>query len=484
MSNKPQILKTLLLSSIFLLSISAFAETSPLCDDLANLTCAPGSYDDGTGVVKSGPEVSQFLNSYTEKSKAELRARIENTLNKPDSSYFKDLAMAGFGLKDSPQCTSSLQKDISTCHENLVDALATLAQNQALGDLMPHTELERRGGLKDLSFLIQDHTYTKIINDFSEQAQKDLNSPEAAKKIQEKTFPQVKELLVNRLNQLSIPDDQKKVMISKINSISYQGSNCAEIAGVGGSVVSPLLVPNAFYDAKTNTFKFCSGFLLQSTSEFQIAFIVAHELGHSIDPCYVGVGPDGLGFKYSQTKDTKEMEKEYPIKNIIQCLRDDRSIGAINLNAMFQEKFPNQQMPTNPYASTDALPSFCQQDQITESVADWIGAEVISDYISKNYKLSTDQARNGYSNIFRLSCTSPIGGGMMFPTVHPQLEKRINKIILANPQVRSQMGCPRKPAKTVYCDPSKPLPNAKDAKMGGDKEIDDKVKSKSQKGVK
>ncbi len=490
-----RIASTVLLSSIFLLSVSVFADVSPLCNDLARFACAPGSYKDGTGEIKSESEISRFMASYAEKSRAVLHDRFQKLLSSPDSSYFKDVAIAGLGLKNSPQCASSSADDISACRENLIDGLTTIAQKQALGPLMPRTGLERAGNLKDLNYIIQNNSYQKVIQELNDQVQKDLGNPEMTKKIQDKVFPKVKELIIARLKQLSIPDEQRKLMINKVSSISFEGTTCEELGGRGGrgrsngEVVSSLLVPNAFYDPQRNIFKLCSGYLLQSTSEFQIATTIAHELSHSIDPCNVAQGPADMGFKYSTQTDLKKMESEYPIKNVIQCLRDKRSIGARNFSSGDQEMDDPSSCPgcsTNPrrsgmmkspygmpssggigsYNGGGDMPanqqpkkvSFCDGDQIGESFSDWMAVEVLPTYMEQNYKLTTDQYRNGYANARRLICKVDQEGEDQFNTgEHPAIEKRINRIFLVNPKVRAQMGCPAKHPENVYCDSEKPL---------------------------
>lgn len=476
----------LLTQSILLFSVSSFADVSPLCNDLARFACAPGSYKDGTGEIKSESEISRFMSSYADKSRTALHDRFQKLLSSPENSYFKDVAIAGLGLKNSPQCSSTSAEDVLACRENLIDGLTTIAQKQALGPLMPRTGLERQGNLKDLDYIIQNNSYQKVIQELNDQVQKDLGNPEMTKRIQENIFPKIKELIVARLKQLSIPDEQRNLMINKLSSISFEGTTCEELGGgrrgrSNGEVVSSLLVPNAFYDPQRNIFKLCSGYLLQSTSEFQIATTIAHELSHSIDPCNVAQGPADMGFKYSTDQDLKKMESEYPIRNVIQCLRDKRSIGArssetgdedLGSGGMmgmygtgangFPEPSSYEKRTTvrrmSPASREPKKASFCDGDQIGESFSDWMAVEVLPTYMEKNYKLTTEQYRNGYANARRLICSvQPEGMGNFGGEPHPPIENRINKIILVNPKVRAQMGCPQKHPTNVYCDSEKPL---------------------------
>ena len=473
--------KTGLLSSIFLLSLAALGDVSPLCNDLARYSCAPGSYKDQTGTIKSSSEIQKFMSSYAEKSRSQLNEKFKKILADPENSYFKELAVAGLGLKNSPQCASSNPGDISTCRENLIDGLTMLVQRQTLSPLMPAESLYRMSGISDTGYILQNEVYKGIVKGLNNQAQSDLSNPEVEKKIKEKIFPSIKVLIVERLNQLTIPDEQKKFMINKIKSIQFAGTNCAEVgnkgAGSGSQTVASLLIPNAFYFQGSNTFRYCSGFLLQSTSEFDIARTIAHELSHSIDPCNLSIGPSDMGFKYKNSDDLHKMEQEFPLKNVISCLRDPRSVEAKN----FDEKQRNSNQygygnypppngssyPTLPSTGgvgmvqgqlTQPKLSFCDRDQITESFADWMGAEVLPQYIEKNYKLTAEQYREGYANVFRVSCwVSPEISDYNNTDTHPTAEKRINRILLVNPKIRTQMGCPANHPETPYCNSEKPL---------------------------
>lgn len=471
------LLKSVIILPVLLFSLSSLGETPMLCNDLARFSCAPGNYKDQTGAVKSASEIQTFMSAYSEKTRKQLNDRFKKILDNPDNSYFKDLAVSGLGLKNSPQCSSNSSDDIRACRENLIDGLTTLAQKQALSPLMPTASLARMASLSDVSYIMQNEVYQGVINDLNTQAGRDLSNPDVEKKIKDKIFPEIKSLIIERLNKANIPDEQKQFMVNKIKSIQFAGSNCTELnnsalGNNGGSqVIASLLTPNAFYSSARNTFKFCSGFLLQSTSEFQIAMTIGHELSHSIDPCQIAFGPSDMGFKYKSSDDLKKMEQEYPFKNVITCLRDTKSVEAKNLTAQKSQMGGNtggvypvpgrSTYPTYPAPGGYGLPAvqipqkptFCNDDQVTESFADWMGTEVLPAYIAKNYKLTPEQAREGYANTDRVNCWAyPDTSDNFNGDVHPAIGKRINKILLVNPAVRTQMGCPEKHPDNVYCN--------------------------------
>lgn len=429
----------------------AFAEPSPLCENLAKFSCAPGTYDDGLGVVKSQSDVQDFLVGYFKKSKSSLQTRFSRALKDPQNSYFKDVAIAALGLKYSPQCQSSKPEDQEKCHNDTVEGLITIAQNHVLGPLMPKTGMERGQNLRELDYVLRNVAFTRVVSDFRNQIHDELVPKDLVKKIENDILPKVKSLLIERLNELDIPEEQRAMMISKLSSVAFKGTNCNSLLDdTNEESIAELLTPNAFYQSAEETYTQCAGYLLQSTSEFQIAMTVGHELSHSIDPCRISTGPEDLALKYKNSTDPKKLDDEYPVKNIVSCLRNPRSIGAKNITAVTQATS----------SKGSAKYSFCDDDQIRESFPDWLAVEVLPKYIEtrlkeKNQTLTPEQFQIGYSNARRLLCKIPKKSGEL--RKHPAIEDRINKIILVNPKIRAQMGCPREASHAIYCDPSKPL---------------------------
>lgn len=441
--------------SFFLVSWSFAQSPHALCNDLARFACAPGEYKDGTGTTRSEEDVLNSVSDYKQKAEKDIRQRFTKMLSDPQNQYFKDLSVAALGLKNSPQCASNSVDDAKACQGNIVSGLTSLASKLALASMIPSTGLERVGNLRDIQFVTSDEHFLSLIKDISAKAEKDLGNDELKQKIKDKIFPQVKALIVERLKQLDIPDDQKNFMINKIKSIVFK-KECNDPGG--GSGVASLLIPNAYYTPQTNAFTLCSGLLLQSTSDFQNVAIIAHELSHSIDPCGVAYGPEDSTFKYEHPNDLKKMESEFPIKNVIACLRDPRSVGAKNF--AMSENSPSP-IPNGPFGRHAEVkkPNFCDNDQITESFADWMAFEILPTYISKNYQLNEKQYEMGYANTFRLICgIMPKDGYAAYAgmnNVHPPMDDRINKLLLVNPSIRQQMGCPKDHPKNLYCDANK-----------------------------
>jgi len=281
-------------------------------------------------------------------------------------------------------------------------------------------------------------------------------------------------------------------MITKINSIIFNDTNCA--SNKEKDFISNLLTSNAYYSPAKNSIKICAGYLLQSTCAFHIVDTLAHEIAHSFDPCEIDYGPQDSGFHYSVKTDAVKSEQEYPVSKVIQCLRSSSSVAARNFQLEENEKIQQQlilqaqqiklmqQQQQQLYggvkapvaAITTNLPdggggimqgmtsppvkpvNFCEKDQISESFSDWIAAETLPRYIKKNYNLSSEQYQTGYSNTKRVGCILRLDADAARrenTDEHPLAADRINKIYLSNPKIREQMGCAeRENKKAVYCD--------------------------------
>jgi hypothetical protein len=284
------------------------------------------------------------------------------------------------------------------------------------------------------------------------------------KKLKKKVLPQIKELLIDKVTRMVRDPVARRNMIAKVRSIRFAGVKCQatnEIAGV--------LTTNAFYQPNNNTFTYCLGMNVLSKSRFALAFVVAHELSHSVDPCNLTIGPSDWAFKYKTVDSDSAALRQYPIANVLECLRSEKSVGAKSffLNPPAASSYgtygdygvpsaypsPSNTQPK----SFDPSTAFCShQDQIVESFADWMAAEITPDYIAKNHpKLTTQQMRNGYSNIFKSGC----GEAESDTDVHPLMAKRVDYLTLMQPKIRKQMGCAAQVPERITCDYQTPAPS-------------------------
>lgn len=419
---------------ILLLSFSDLSLSSPpslACDRLSDLSCAAGSYSDGTGSVPSERELIQRRDQSQAEGRAFLESKFREALANPDNLYFREIAKNAMGLTAYPQCSSTVPADIASCNANLLEGLVTLGETVSMGSTS-----SRLGDLESVQALVRNNVFSSITGELQDKIDKQYPIHPTSKRIQTKIFPQVKDLLVKQLEEFTMPQAQKDLIISKLKSVTFDGADCA---GESDNPTDDLFFPNAFYNPQSNTFKYCSGMILKASSEFTIASIIAHELSHSIDPCRVSMGlgrSQPLGAQNGATQ--AEVDNQSPYRDLITCLRDPASIGA------------RSTLPPQVRAA-----SLCE-DQIGESFCDWMAAQVLPGYISKNHpNLTRDQYINGYANAYRPICRTTVNPSAP-PSLHPLTIDRVDKIILTNPQVRAHMGCPTEHGSFRYCPPNAP----------------------------
>jgi hypothetical protein len=454
-------------SLIVLLLLPTFswaADPSPLCENLSRFACSPGTQKDGTGTIYGEEEVQARMDNVTAKVRKKIRERLKEEFAKPENSYFKQVAIASLGMKNSPECNSPSGQAV--CEKNLVEGTSALMEKYSLKPLKTNV-LAKKGNLKEMGQLYYQDTFQKVMEEVGQILKSELSSPAQEKKIGEKIFPATRALIVKKLQSLPIEDKQKKLMIEKVQNIRFTGTECTKLSPEGRPGLHSLLVPNAYYSPEANTFTYCNGFNILGDSEFAIVHTIAHELGHSIDPCNIARAPADLGFKYSPKKDRATHEKEYPIPNLISCLRSEKSVmaqpkpEAVPVGQLYPGT-PGVGMgmapPQTSAAANKNESPFCEGDQIGESFSDWLATEVLPDYIESNYKLTPEQYQIGYSNTFRATCdvSETETSQATAPDVHPDDDKRIDRIILVHPKVRAQMKCPPKHSEGIYCDPQQP----------------------------
>lgn len=293
--------------------------------------------------------------------------------------------------------------------------------------------------MQSISELYNNQAYSNEMNAAQKKSIQIASDEKISRKVERDVFPRVKQIIINKINSSVQDPEIRKKIIQKIQNITYNGNDCNEMLPHESRGVGGFLIENAFYDSDNQTFRFCNGFLLKNNSEFSIAMVVAHELSHSIDPCGIQSPKSMAPVKFGPVQDhyPKEFEDQFPINHLLSCLRSKESIGAVSL----LDSFP----------LFDYQKPFCGDDQIGESFSDWMGAEVLADYSEKHFSsLSPNQKLIGFSNVFRNLC---IDGTPMGFDVHPDTKARIDRLIMANPKIREQIGCGDPKGNLHYCKP-------------------------------
>lgn len=462
-SLKIQLVLPLIIMSVLDLGAESVSIPANVCTDLASYSCADGEVEDGTGVTLRGPALQAVIQPKYEKTIQFAITSFSELVKNSTDPYFTELAKEAFEINNSEECTSKDPKLINKCNETLAYNLAITASLIVIGKKNIPSSYSMPKGL-DLKFLgdgISHYTFAEKLEEIKKYSLEQLKNKEIELKISKQIFPDVKDRVVKLVSDLDIPENIKTKMLNKIKSIKHNNSDCfiPSYAGQGNSV-HVYLQPNAYYSG-SNHITICPGMFNNNTSEFSIVHVIAHEMAHSIDPCVIGSLP---GFKYSDMN-LEASEQEFPLKNLIPCLRGTKSINARNHYAdeLKKEKEKEKKLKKGKQSPSTRYyePSLCRHDQIGEAFADWLAAEIIPEYIEDRFKLNKEQMIKGYSNVFRSYCVDKKSKEL---DVHPEDRSRINKILLVNPKVRKQMGCSEIHSDYIYCNinANKPSPQIQD----------------------
>jgi hypothetical protein len=419
---------------------NSLAEDPLVCKDLNRMSCRNTSENDGTGtaVYASNEKLTAFLKA---KKHAQILQHFSELLHNPQKEGFKRLVMKAYGNDKSPGCGPKDSNMDDSCLFGLSQRMTVEAETEIFGSALSKEQEEFK--LKQIGLDGDIESFEHYLNmpDFKElvdQSKSDivigLRDTALRNKIQVDIFPKVKAILIAKIKQDVGDEAVRIVLINEIDSLHWSEGSCTT------PTISDVLTPRAFI-AK-NGFQVCDGLLAAASSEFSLVQVVAHELAHQIDPCFVGAI-----FIPPQPSSQKEVEEKFPFERLVGCLRGQKSTGATRF-----VEFPKLR---GDFCNTEDN----AHDQITEAFADWMASEITPVYMEKYHsELTPEQFRKGYSNAFKILCYTPVQQAMIdnlkkhgIFDQHPDVDKRINGTIMVQPQVRAQMGCKEEPANYEYC---------------------------------
>jgi hypothetical protein len=421
------------------------AERQPLeCRDLNTATCLPEGLDDGTGIRRSPAETRVRTAEADERLRRNLRLRLEEFVNSEEGEHIRNTAIEAAGLDLEEDCSGDQAArcaSIAVGHTEEV-MLSKMGIRSA--------EVYRQPSLAGLMPIMENQRLAEIEQSLSNERRNSLVDRNQVRRTTEVLFPRVKNQFIELLNDLPIEDGVRRRMVAKIRNMRIQESNCAE--GYGSNQAT--MVPNAFYFPEKNLVQICEGYLLTSSSEFKLVGVMAHEIGHALDPCNIA---DSGVFNY---KPDSPWLDQYPIPGLARCLSQHsptedqenvsrRSSGYGGERGMYPGSVapPTRDGRSNSKTFDKAS---CRNAHLGELCGDWFAAEILPRYVKTHLSnLTPTQIRAGYANVERGSCGSRGGPG----STHPASELRTNAIIGSHPEIRSQMGCTQPPRKRYpYCD--------------------------------
>ncbi len=447
-----------------ILSTVSFA-VAPICSNLNAVTCTEGVRSDGTGSTAQA-DSTLFIKQEFTRMDPSIRQVFEELISTSKGKQLVPLAMKSCRLNETRECRD---RQSPSCKKILVTCLSRLYKttefDPALASVYDDTKDESRFfSASDAVNLVQNPTYLEAAKKITRINTFDVSADLKAK-VANDLFPTVQMLLRKKISELPIDEPTRAKLDKTIASAKFAGVQCRSNEIDYSTRLGEALFPNANYDQDTHTFSICPAYLRYSSSEFDLTAVIAHELAHSIDPCQLGGGNDGGERRaLSEADPDKVIDDKYLRKDFIGCLRSPTSIGAKSFRPVNPPVSDSEEMIGND------LTRLCQSDQINEVVSDWFAAETLAAYIPlRNSKvkppLTRDQVQSGMANVFRSFC-SPMYNQDGSTDVHPTNKQRLNSIFLAQPKLRSMMGCPAELSGKRYCDIQNPASLIGEAQRG------------------
>jgi hypothetical protein len=382
------------------------------CDGMFKESCSSSqSAPDGTGLLGSPSSKIDRKKLYNETIK-KLRGEFENLMSS-DPELKRQFSAATFF--DKEDCAT--EKCIPPTEAQKMD-VAFKYVTQTFDSLNPEPSssdeeyMDASFSRQDLEML-ENKKIRKIVDNANEAIYAKVAPEFQRTYLKNNLFPQIKTSALKILARL--PDGpEKTAMIRKIKSTSFVMNDCGD----------GLLDANAYYDK--GAVNYCFSIMYITQSAYSEISVIAHELGHSVDPCI--------------------MPKEATVwRNLASCLRRPSSIGAKILGQAS--------------LSTSCSPNYEDRDQLGESFADWFSAEILND-VTKHLNLAMKNSSaqvfgNGISNVMRPLCSQATSSGDQeyyanTPDEHPDDKDRL-ELLLAQPGIRARMGCAPN-GKKIYCD--------------------------------
>ncbi len=432
--------------SLILSSVSFAAP--PICSKLSAATCTEGVRNDGTGSTLVS-DSSAFAASEREKMKPTIRRTFQQLLTTPAGQALIPQIMAACRIE------SRDENQLVNCLSSLY---TTTEDDPALGSLYEKEDLRIQFSAEEALQLVQNRMFKDAASSITRSTVGTIPN-ELISKVEKEIFPTVQNLLRQRIRELPIDEPTKSELERKVANIKFGAVQCGRTSVDYSSQLLQALYPNASYTessgTNSQTISICPAYLRYSTSEFDLASMIAHELAHSIDPCKLGGDVNGGEFRaMSEADSDKAIEDRYLRKDFISCLRSPTSIGA------------RSERPLDPPRDSEIMVAngfnrFCQADQINESVADWFAAETLAAYIPhRNSKLKTSlsqaQVQSGMANVLRSFCSADFNHDRPKDDPHAPTVRRIDSIYLVQPKLRELMGCPKDLPGKRYCDVQNP----------------------------
>jgi hypothetical protein len=407
-------------------------ETTDHCQDFHRAGCEEEKFQfDGTNEVRTEKSWEMRVKEGTRLTEKELQDELKiglKNLSESEWSSYLSLKKRDSKCVKYPASVECLNELSLREASEILDRLTSPKKAPAHGFLDPVEEE------KEEPQILQKLKISQLEKKYNLKLLDRIRYKDDEEKMKKMAI-ELKDQLTQKIFTYITDESQRKIILSRLEKTEFTGFECG-----GNDHLKSYFVKGAFNTKeldKSQKIGYCAGNFSANNSAFNMAYLLVHEFAHSIDPC-------NLRPTDKSKFDRVFLESQHPFSNVISCLRSPDSIGAEFSDAMFSPEYPNS--------------VFCRQDQITESFSDWLAAEVVPGYIQKVYpNLKESDYKQGYLNISRtLSCKKQprMNGHSEIQAVseHPKPESRINRLMMANPEIRKSVGCKESDQKITYCN--------------------------------
>lgn len=392
--------------------------TSSHCENFHASSCESKDFAyDGTSSIRSDEEWNEKLKNGKEQIRGPLERELLSKYQKLNSDEWNEYLSF---LNVEPCAMSECQSRVSALHaDRLIESAVTFRKQTSIFQ----KKVEPQG---------KDFVEILGMTSFYEKQKTILLDSVRYKEDEEKMLSMVtgiKDALKAKIREMISDQEKQKELFDKLDKTTFKGFGCGDNDHLQSYFDEGAF--NTRLEDGRREITYCAGNFRKTGSSFNLAYLLAHEFSHSIDPCSV------------RPKDTSKMdrvflESQHPFSNVIACLRSPDSV-----KADWSEDFYDQNVPSQ---------TLCMEDQISESFSDWMAAEVVPGFIRKLHpNLSTENYKEGFMNISRtLKCDVEIShsGGV---DSHPKPVARINSIMMTNRSIRDAVGCGEVETSKVQC---------------------------------
>lgn len=420
----------------------------PICEDFAKFTCQHKVS------ILAEKNYNEFLNK--------VQNRYLEILDAELVKYPLSELLAKTGLKKPEECAS--EKISENCHTALkreLDESASEIQKYFLGKESKYSD--PNVPRPTLLFELFETNAHQVSQQVMAEHEDDILR-------MERLFKNVREALVNKISsQTSEPMTTE--LLKRIKSVKFDSKLCAS----SNYSADYTLTAPAVYENKPHSFTVCPQIIVGGLNDTQLSIIIGHEITHSIDSCVLvqTVGqnskksfPPLIKFSPKARVEDANLLKNHPYGSVLKCLRQENSAAARMIPITGPDWFFLSESKINP-----VVYQLCQNDQVNESFADWLGIEAAVDSLHETQKnMTQEELENEYASVYSTKCNEKLP----VTNQHPSLDRRANGILGVNPKVRELLKCNSKDQRNIYCVP--PEKNATNSAQKAAK----KIKTKGQ----